>query len=284
MSTYAIAIILGSIFAGLFLYARSNRHWIQSQKEWDRMLAEKDNKIINEELGVEYKFGDVLLLLPLQAGDEDKWGEYNLAKYLTNVSGMLYQRLHNTGRLDDDHTIMKIIKNVLTYDNISNLMESSLKLMNMRYLHTEIYLGGGWTISALGIGLRLRKLSKTQLAYYDVYRYKEQPIQEEPFLKVCKKHWNKEYDSLSMSLSGALMIFGIKSIKDKKFKYDSEDKVMCSEFGSRLYNEYTGLNIFGYPEHTIPDDFATKEEYFENIYWNKNVDRQPYDNTLDDNV
>jgi hypothetical protein len=278
-----IAIILGTIFAILFLYARSSRHWLQSKKVWDRMLREKDTVITNDELGITYKFGDVLLLLPLQAGDEDKWGNYNLAKYLTNVAGMLYQRLEESGKFDEDHTLMKIIKNVLTYDNISNLMGSLLQLIDMRYLHTEIYIGGGWTISALGIGVRLRKLSKVELAYYDVYRYKEQPINEEEFLKICKKYWNKVYDSLSMSLNGFLMLFGIKSIKKAKFAYDTDNKIMCSEFGGRLYNEYTGKQIFNYPEHTIPDDFATEPEYFEVIYYNPTVKRNPYDNVLDSN-
>lgn len=263
---YIIISGLAILIALVFYFANNGDPYTsQSEEVWNKMLNEKD--IIYKNIdGIEYKFGDILALLPLKSDGLN--GRPNIAKYLSDISKLLNGELEAS--LGKGHWLTKFAIKFLNFTNISALMALILSMIGCRYLHIAIYLGGGWQIQALHTGIKLTRAYEEDLKYWDVYRFKH-PINEEKFLNICKKYLNRRYDYISMGFNTLMTIFRVKKANGL---YSNELYVMCSELMGRVYNDYTEKDIFKYPELTKPDDIYFNDN-FECVIYDDNIEIKP---------
>jgi len=134
------------------------------------MLNERKNIVHDTERNITYKPGDIILLLPLVSKGKN-WDWLNLAKYLSNMNILLTRKLIE--QYGEDNVIAKTMEKMFPYENIDKIMSSMLSFVDVRSLHIEIYLGGGWVINAANNGVLLHKMTIEDLRCYDVFRYKE---------------------------------------------------------------------------------------------------------------
>jgi hypothetical protein len=259
MLVYSILFGCALAFTTLFLIATNSPYNIQSEAYFERMLRERKNNF-SKVNGVELKPGDVLLLLPFKSDGKDGY-YFSVPLYLADAAKGLQEWLKV--KIDDNHWIFSLLEQMLSKDSIEQIMKAIMEKQNVKYLHVEIYLGGGWCIGGTGAGVNIRKFSPKTLELFDVYRYKF-GVDEAKMIEFCREHWNKRYDTFSMSFNGFLRAFGV-NVKELKTTYDDDNEMMCSEFGSRLFNFLVGYDIFEFPEHSVPDDFA-RCDMFESIF------------------
>lgn len=268
MLMYSILFACALIFTTAFLIATGSPYNIQSKAYFERMLRERKNAFAKVN-GIELKPGDVLLLLPFKSDGKDGY-YFSVPLYLYDAARGLQDWLKL--KLEPDHWSIGLLETLLTKDSIEQIMKAIMQKQNVKYLHVEIYLGGGWCIGGTGAGVNIRKFSPKTLELFDIYRYKF-GIDDERMLEFCQEHWNKRYDTFSMSFNGFLRAFGV-NVKELQATYDDDNEMMCSEIGSRLFNYMSGYEIFELPEHTVPDDFA-RCEMFEGVF----IDEENYQNT-----
>lgn len=140
-------------------------------------------------------------------------------------------------------------------DHFGNIVEKLLtSLTGQEYLHVELYLGEGWSITATPNGIKLQKYDIDTIArYFDIFRPKIK-IHKEKLIDEVKKHHNKPYDFTSLFLNIVEEISEIFSIKFET-PYSSEYQLICSELVATIYEDL-GIVFRERPEVMQPQDLV----------------------------
>jgi hypothetical protein len=140
-------------------------------------------------------------------------------------------------------------------ENFGTMVENMLTgLTGQEYLHSELYLGEGWVLSATVNGVKLNKYSTdTLLKNFDIFR-PQFKIDQTILLEQIKESHNKRYDFISLYLN---VIDTIGQMFGKKFEfpYDTNFMLICSELIARIY-EKMGATFHESLEYITPQDLA----------------------------
>lgn len=145
-------------------------------------------------------------------------------------------------------------------DNFGKVYADLLeKLLDVKYMHVELYLGEGWVLSAQLNGIKLQKYSLEYISKnFDLFEPNFK-FKKDIFIDYASSNFNKPYDWVSLFLNTVNTIsetFGIKF----EFPYNTKYALICSELIARFYEEQ-GYEFKKTSEFMTPQDLINSE-YF----------------------
>lgn len=142
-------------------------------------------------------------------------------------------------------------------NNVADLMT---KLTGQEYLHSEMYLGEGWVITATPTAVHVHKYNTNMLVKnFDIFRPKFD-VDEKTLINEVEDQHNKRYDWFSLYWNIASTITGMFGL-ELKAPFDTKFAVICSELIVRIF-EKMGVTFQERAEFMTPQDIVDSGKFY----------------------
>ena len=209
--------------------------------------------------------GDVLLVptyyysMPYQQVQNQI--EINAQKLL---DGMIKQMEKFLGK-QAKYQIMTLVPPTAKYVSTEQAKQV-VQICGQKYIHSELYLGRGWVISAGGDGTKLIKYQPSAFQVFDIVRFDGLDVQKT--IAAVDKYWNLPYDYASLGINQIAELLGqfgkfvgyedLELKVEDFFHFDNPKAMICSELVQRLLQE--GGVKFDQFEFISPQDLADRAD------------------------
>lgn len=161
--------------------------------------------------------------------------------------------------------LKQIIPQDIDSDEITtSIVRKAMEITDVKYIHQEIYLQNGWTLSAHMNGVKLIKYKPSALQKFDIYRFND--ADEKRIIDSVEKYWNLPFDYSSQAISRVQellslpmrTVFGVEDLEDKIegfLDYDNEENVSSGELCARILDE-AGIKMGNSLEYISPQDLS----------------------------